>query len=986
MKGTQVHQFKILDKIGEGGMGEVYEALDTRLERRVALKFLPPTYSKDPEFKSRFEHEAKAAAALNHPNIITVHDLGEHEGRTYIAMELVSGQTLEGRIRSGDLALQETLKIVSQVCDGLSAAHEAGIVHRDIKPANIVLCKDGRVKILDFGLAKSRRATTDTKVGTTVGTVQYESPEQSRGGQVDGRSDLFSLGVVLYEMITAQRPFKGEFEEAIRYAIANEQPEPLVRYKSDVPDDLQRIVSKLLEKDPDLRYQTASGLLSDLKLLQRSSGPSSVHSAYHSTARSMPGPIAATTKKAGPRRLVIPAVAVVAIAAALLLFKPWKLDFQPTHEAAAGENRLAVMYFEDFHDPLGERRQGEIVANLLISDISDAQQIQVVSSQRLYDLLKQLGKEGTRVISPDMATQVAQKANARWMLTGSIVESDPQWVVTAQLSEVTSGDVIASPTIKGQSGERVYEVVDRLTSEIRRDLSLPASPQAKDRRAVELTTSSTEAYRMALEGKEFLNQLRTIDAEERFRAALAIDSTFALAYYGLAASRTTTWGDFVGARKYNDLAMHYADRATELERLYIQALDCNLRNKPREAVAIYERLLERYPEEKDALRFLATLYRNTPQIRDVPKAIELQQRVLKLDPLFAPAYNELAYYYDDLGNYEKSIWAINEYIKRAPNEPNPYDSRGELYANGGQLEPALASYRKAIEIDSNFIGSYRGAVAMHLFLGQYDEAERLAQTLIHHAQADARAAGRDLRVGIQVYQGRLKEALRLAQSELKEDRDELGESLPALWPYFGIAGLQALLGDFKEARRWAADGYDLAARLDTTGTLPSYLLVARIRMEEVMDGARIDSLMGELQRAVLRLPTFDSLELELAKGILAFQKQRYDSAAAHFEASAGDHPSWIKLNWLGRAYAEGGRLRDAVRVFEQAQDSYESNRWDNAVESVRLHYWLGEVYEKSGRTDKAIEQYDRFLDIWKNADPGLPEVADAKARLAALQT
>jgi len=213
MKGTQVHQFRILDKIGEGGMGEVYEALDTRLERKVVLKFLPPAYSRDPEFKSRFEHEARAAAALNHPNIITVHDLGEFEGRTFIAMELISGHSLEARIQRGDLTLQESLKLAAQVCDGLAAAHEAGIVHRDIKPANLFITKDGRLKILDFGLAKSRRTSTDTKPGTTVGTIQYESPEQSRGAAVDARSDLFSLGVVLYEMITAQRPWRRDWRK-----------------------------------------------------------------------------------------------------------------------------------------------------------------------------------------------------------------------------------------------------------------------------------------------------------------------------------------------------------------------------------------------------------------------------------------------------------------------------------------------------------------------------------------------------------------------------------------------------------------------------------------------------------------------------------------------------------------------------------------------------------------------------------------------------
>jgi serine/threonine protein kinase len=397
MIGQQINQFKIVEKLGSGGMGDVYVAEDTNLERKVALKFLPPHYSQDSEFKARFQHEARAAAALNHPNIITVYELGEHEGRMFIVLELVEGKSLEQMIESGDVKLSVAMRIGVQMCEGLGAAHEAGIVHRDIKPANILVDQSGRVKILDFGLAKSRRATAETKVGTTVGTIQYESPEQGRGDTVDQRSDLFSLGVVLYELVTGRRPFGGEFTDAIRYAIANENPEPLARFKSDVPEDLQRIIFKLLEKDPDLRYQTATGLLSDLKLLQRSSGPtpSSVHSAVKPTV----------APRKGSRRFVIPAVLLVAAVALLLVFKPWSIVIQPTSEATAGDDRIAVMYFENLGDREDARRLGEIVANLLISDLSDSKYIQVVSSQRLSDLLQQLGREGSRTIPPDVTAR-----------------------------------------------------------------------------------------------------------------------------------------------------------------------------------------------------------------------------------------------------------------------------------------------------------------------------------------------------------------------------------------------------------------------------------------------------------------------------------------------------------------------------------------------------------------------------------------------------
>ncbi len=294
MIGHSIAHYKILEKLGAGGMGEVFLAEDTKLERKVALKFLPPHFSADSEFKSRFEHEAKATAALDHPNIVTIYELGEHEGRLYIAMQHVEGQTLAQRISAQSLGISDALDIAGQLCEGLASAHGAGIVHRDIKPANILIDPTGRVRILDFGLAKSHRATTETKIGSTLGTVQYESPEQSRGEEVDQRSDLFSVGVVLYEMITGKLPFLGDYDEAIRYSISHEAPEPIARFKSGTPDELQRIVTKLLEKDASVRYQSAEGVLSDLRKLSRVAPASVVGDSAPASSSKKPAAIGAT--------------------------------------------------------------------------------------------------------------------------------------------------------------------------------------------------------------------------------------------------------------------------------------------------------------------------------------------------------------------------------------------------------------------------------------------------------------------------------------------------------------------------------------------------------------------------------------------------------------------------------------------------------------------------------------------------------------------
>jgi len=272
-----ISHYKILKKLGEGGMGEVYLAEDTELHRKVALKFLSSHLIFDNDSKARFKREAQAAAALNHPNIITIYEVAEFEERSFIAMEYVEGQSLRKLLAEKELAAGNVIDVVMQICEGLNKAHQAGIVHRDMKPDNILIDKDGRVKILDFGLAKLKSAATKlTKTSTTLGTVCYMSPEQARGEETDQRSDIFSVGVVLYELLTRQLPFKGEYEAAILYALANEEPEPLARYKAGVPEALQRIVDKALKKDRSTRYQSAAEMLADLKGLQKETTISAV--------------------------------------------------------------------------------------------------------------------------------------------------------------------------------------------------------------------------------------------------------------------------------------------------------------------------------------------------------------------------------------------------------------------------------------------------------------------------------------------------------------------------------------------------------------------------------------------------------------------------------------------------------------------------------------------------------------------------------------
>jgi len=402
-KGTQVGHYKIISKIGAGGMGEVYLAEDTKLDRKVALKFLPSHLCQDDASRDRFTREAKAAAKLDHPNIVPVHEVSEFQGRPFFAMAHIEGKSLREVIKEGKLTVSEAVNLTMQICEGPNEAHTAGVVHRDIKPGNIIIDRKSKARLLDFGLATVTGEKKLTKTGSTLGTVGYTSPEQVQGEKTDHRSDLFSVGVVLYEMIAGRGPFEDEHEAAIHYNIVNEEPEPMSRYKTGVSGELQQIIDKALVKDPSLRYQHADDMLTDLRRLKLG--------------------VAAPSKKSFGK-ILIPA-AIVIIALLVLVLRPWKLEISSRQEVVAQENKLAIMCFNNLADPGDSLMLGEIATNLLITDLSESEFLNVVSSQYLYDLLKQFGAKGSAIIDRNIASQIARKARARYMLLGKILKSAP---------------------------------------------------------------------------------------------------------------------------------------------------------------------------------------------------------------------------------------------------------------------------------------------------------------------------------------------------------------------------------------------------------------------------------------------------------------------------------------------------------------------------------------------------------------------------------
>jgi tetratricopeptide (TPR) repeat protein len=964
MIGKTVAHYKIIEKLGEGGMGEVYLAHDTELARKVALKFLPKRVASDPDALARFKREAQAAAALNHPNIITIHEIGRYEEQSYIAMAYIDGELLSDELAKG-VPLERALDIAGQVCQGLDKAHRAGIIHRDIKPENLLIDPDGRVKILDFGLATVGKPKAEATDDSTAGTVYYMSPEQVQGSDVDARSDVFSLGAVLYEMLAGKKPFDGAHTEAVRYSIVNEDPAPLSGLNPRVAPELERVVMKALAKNPADRYTSVSLLASDLESMTTTA----------TAPRHKPGGFS--------RRLAIPGIVILLAVVALFVVNPFKVRIAPERDAVAGGNTVAIMYFENMVQQGDPERLGEIISNLLITNLSQSQDLKVVSSQRLYDILKQKGREGAKVIDRTTASDIAEEAGARYMMLGSILQVEPNLVVTMQLVDVATGNVESSERVTGTSGETVFDLVDRMTGDARNELGDPVQLDvARPRPVAEVTTNSIDAYRHYLEGVDNARKMYETEACESFRRALQYDSTFAMAYLELSWS-VFNMGKFREGFDALENAKKYVDRVSGKEKLYIQAaISGVVEGNTDDANAFYKQIIAQYPDEKRAYYYLGVSYYLHG---DYPNARDYFRKVIELDPAHKESYNQLAYVYDHLGDFDKSIWAINQYIELAPDEPNPYDSRGDLYAYNGDIANAIASYKKTLEIKPNFLRTPGKLGYMYMFNGQYDMAEETFRSLLESPESHTRAEARYLLTKIPMYQGRLRAALSALDEAMADDEAD-GHSVEYYMYKLGLRIYVLIeLGEYDRAYEDASEFRGRVRRYFPVMTAPFDFYYAELCSQM----NRLGETEDVLTRYEAALDTLDQASLQpyhLAKGYAALCRDDSEAAIRHFESADRLDPNDYTIRYvLARAYLMGGRVDDAIRTLEAALERYDEDRMFDPIKGVRGYYLLGTAYQRAGRNDEAIEQFETFLEIWKDADPELEEVPDAKRRLEKLR-